>query len=179
MVHKASNKLLALVQRHGGQVEMKSFREADREVHSIVPALLDILHNTPFQAWRFRCLDQTRTVDSFVHFTPWQDMLVWDWPISNFVYHPHLGHDYYLGGLESISNLPVDISQTKNGSILHFPHVSFPHALYKINLLWNCFFFSQSNRHILCTYTTRHTGTLKKGARCSSNETSFCDLLVQ
>jgi len=60
MVHKASNKLLALVQRHGGQVEMKSFREADRE------------------AWRFRCLDQTRTVDSFVHFTPWQDMLVWD-----------------------------------------------------------------------------------------------------
>ena len=65
-----------------------------------------------FQAWRFRCLDQTRTVDSFVHFTPWQDMLVWDWPISNFVYHPHLGHDYDLDGLKSISELPVDQSQT-------------------------------------------------------------------
>jgi len=60
MVHKASNQLLALVQNGGGRVEMRSFREADRE------------------AWRFRCLDQTRTVDSFVQFTPWQDMLVWD-----------------------------------------------------------------------------------------------------
>lgn len=58
MVHKASNQLLALLPR--GRVEMRSFREADRE------------------AWRFRCLDQTRTVDSFVQFTPWQDMLVWD-----------------------------------------------------------------------------------------------------
>ena len=38
MVHKASNKLLALVQRHGGQVEMKSFREADREVDLVLPA---------------------------------------------------------------------------------------------------------------------------------------------
>ena len=36
-----------------------------------------------FQAWRFRCLDQTRTVDSFVQFTPWQDMLVWDWVSSS------------------------------------------------------------------------------------------------
>ena len=38
MVHKASNKLLALVQRQGGQVEMKSFREADREVDLVLPA---------------------------------------------------------------------------------------------------------------------------------------------
>ena len=38
MVHKASNKLLALVHRHGGQVEMKSFREADREVDLVLPA---------------------------------------------------------------------------------------------------------------------------------------------
>lgn len=60
MVHKASNRLLALEQRGGGRVEMRLFREADRE------------------SWRFRCLDQTRTVDSFVQFTPWQDMLVWD-----------------------------------------------------------------------------------------------------
>ena len=34
MVHKASSKLLALVQMdlEGGQVEMRSYREADREV---------------------------------------------------------------------------------------------------------------------------------------------------
>ena len=32
MVHKASNKLLALVQNGGSRVEMRSFREADREV---------------------------------------------------------------------------------------------------------------------------------------------------
>ena len=90
MVHKASNQLLALVQNGGGRVEMRSFREADREVILIeaLPAVCisaEVLHpwfmahSTCFQAWRFRCLDQTRTVDSFVQFTPWQDMLVWDW----------------------------------------------------------------------------------------------------
>ena len=38
MVHKASNQLLALVQRGGGRVEMRPFREADREV-----LLIDVL----------------------------------------------------------------------------------------------------------------------------------------
>ena len=50
------------------------------------PCLIDewlIVLNVFFQAWRFRCLDQTRTVDSFVQFTPWQDMLVWDWVSSS------------------------------------------------------------------------------------------------
>ena len=38
MLHKASNRLLALQQRGGGRVEMRLFREADREV-----LLLDVL----------------------------------------------------------------------------------------------------------------------------------------
>ena len=38
MLHKGSNRLLALQQRGGGRVEMRLFREADREV-----LLLDVL----------------------------------------------------------------------------------------------------------------------------------------
>lgn len=49
MVHKASNQLLALVQNGGGRVEMRSFREADREVIIIeaLPAVYisgEVLH---------------------------------------------------------------------------------------------------------------------------------------
>uniref|UniRef100_A0A7M5X565 Ricin B lectin domain-containing protein n=1 Tax=Clytia hemisphaerica TaxID=252671 RepID=A0A7M5X565_9CNID len=28
--------------------------------------------------WRFRCMGNTRTTDSFVHFTPWQEMVSWN-----------------------------------------------------------------------------------------------------
>ena len=49
MVHKASNQLLALVQNGRGRVEMRSFREADREVILIeaLPAVCisaEVLH---------------------------------------------------------------------------------------------------------------------------------------
>ena len=40
MVHKASNRLLALEQRGGGRVEMRLFREADREVLLSLPCTL-------------------------------------------------------------------------------------------------------------------------------------------
>ena len=113
MVHKASNQLLALVQNGGGRVEMRSFREADREVILIeaLPAVCisaEVLHpwfmahSTCFQAWRFRCLDQTRMVDSFVQFTPWQDMLVWDWAtldtwmLSFYLLRNHAGHRWHF-----------------------------------------------------------------------------------
>ena len=48
MVHKASNQLLALVQRGGGRVEMRSFREADREV-LLIDVLLTPSTPLPFQ----------------------------------------------------------------------------------------------------------------------------------
>jgi len=57
--HKQSKKFLCSDGRGG--VVMKAFRQGgDRE------------------NWRFRCLDQSRETDSFVNFTPWHDLTVWD-----------------------------------------------------------------------------------------------------
>jgi len=35
-------------------------------------------HGGDRETWMFRCLNQTRTTDTFVKFTPWHDMTVWD-----------------------------------------------------------------------------------------------------
>lgn len=57
-IHKQSKKNLS--SDGGGGVVMKMFHQGgDRET------------------WMFRCLDQTRTTDSFVNYTPWHDMTVW------------------------------------------------------------------------------------------------------
>ena len=59
LVHKASEMLLKL--HREGRVGLASYGAADREV------------------WRFRCMDySTRATDSFVQYTPWQDMISWD-----------------------------------------------------------------------------------------------------
>lgn len=58
LLHKGSNRLLAHLGQ--GRVQLKHFNQADRE------------------SWRFRCMDETtRGVDTFVNYTPWQDMLSW------------------------------------------------------------------------------------------------------
>jgi len=59
MLHKASKFFLCLTGED--KVELKSFNQGgDRET------------------WRFRCLDETKKIDTFVHFTPWQDLICWD-----------------------------------------------------------------------------------------------------
>ena len=58
-IHKQSGLFLSSDGRGG--VTMKRFHEGgDRE------------------SWLFRCLDQTKTQDPFVNFTPWHNMTVWD-----------------------------------------------------------------------------------------------------
>jgi len=56
--HKLTNRILSC--DRGEILVLKTFSEADRE------------------SWRFRCLDQTKTEDTFVSYTPWQDMVSWD-----------------------------------------------------------------------------------------------------
>ena len=57
-LHKQSNLFLSI--SGNNEVVMKTFNQGgDRE------------------CWRFRCLDQSRKTDSFVHFTPWQSMVSW------------------------------------------------------------------------------------------------------
>ena len=59
MVHKQSG--VFLCSDGGDGVVMRRFNQGgDRE------------------NWMFRCLDQTRRVDTFVKFTPWHDMTNWD-----------------------------------------------------------------------------------------------------
>lgn len=58
-LHKASNRVLCY--EGSGVVVLKGWGQGgDREV------------------WKFRCLDQTRTQDTFVAYTPWQNMVSWD-----------------------------------------------------------------------------------------------------
>jgi len=57
-LHKASNQVLCY--EGNGKVSLKGWSQGDRE------------------AWKFRCLDQTKTRDTFVNFTPWQDMVNWE-----------------------------------------------------------------------------------------------------
>jgi len=57
-VHKASNRVVSVVGRD--EIRLKSWNEGDRE------------------SWRFRCLDETRTHDTFVNYTPWQNMVSWE-----------------------------------------------------------------------------------------------------
>jgi len=56
-LHKSSNRVLGY--EGSGVVRLNGWTQGDRE------------------AWKFRCLDQTRTRDSFVSFTPWQNMVSW------------------------------------------------------------------------------------------------------
>jgi len=58
MLNKASN--LVLCYNGNGVVALKRWGEGDRET------------------WKFRCLDQTKTRDTFVNFTPWQNLVSWD-----------------------------------------------------------------------------------------------------
>jgi len=57
-VHKASNRVLSVVGRD--EIRLKHWNQGDRE------------------SWKFRCLDETRTHDTFVNYTPWQNMVSWD-----------------------------------------------------------------------------------------------------
>jgi len=57
-LHKQSKKNLS--SDGGGGVVMKMFHQGGER-----------------ETWMFRCLDQTRTTDSFVNYTPWHDMTVW------------------------------------------------------------------------------------------------------
>jgi len=57
-LHKASN--LVLCYEGDDIVVLKGWKQGDRET------------------WKFRCLDQSKTRDTFVNFTPWQNMVSWD-----------------------------------------------------------------------------------------------------
>jgi len=59
MLHKASKLLLGITSNE--RPELKGYNEGgDRE------------------SWSFRCLDETRRLDTYVQFTPWQDLISWD-----------------------------------------------------------------------------------------------------
>ena len=62
-LHKQSGKFLCAMTQSDGSlgVTMRGFHEGGDK-----------------QNWLFRCLDQTKTQDPFVNFTPWHNMTVWD-----------------------------------------------------------------------------------------------------
>ena len=33
--------------------------------------------------WKFHCMNEIRNTDDFVHFTPWANMISWDWALQD------------------------------------------------------------------------------------------------
>ena len=57
-LHKDSNRALCV--RLQDQLELKPYQHSKND------------------QWRFQCMGSMRTTDSFVHFTPWEEMICWD-----------------------------------------------------------------------------------------------------